>query len=224
MYSDAENIKVLESFFDVSEQLESTLKDERLLKIWDEQSILPSYAIGTLVSHMACVLLRIESSVQKRASESAVEVTYEYYIVNDVLRDPEGFEDGISSVMLQEAVYKAEEGQDQVLKSVTSTIERLKSYLNMSMLNELIPLVSVRNGAVKLADFLKWKITELVVHFDDLMASDEEFDFFNGLTEDSMEIAIEVCQDTVKSRYGSSNLLRSMARQERCHFYQIIAL
>ncbi len=224
MYSNSENEKVLSSFFHVCELVESVLKDEKVSADWNKYSVLPSYNIGTLVCHMACVLLRIESSVQKRAPDGAVEVTFEYYFVNDVLRDPEGFEDGISTVMLKEAEYKAEDGLDQVYKSVAMTNERLKEYLNIGMLNDLIPLVAVRNGAAKLKDFLKTRIADLVVHFDDMMASSESLDTYNLLSEDDIEIAMDVCLQTVKARYGRADLLRSMARQERCNFSRIIAM
>jgi hypothetical protein len=220
----ADNINVLDTFFNLSQLVVDLLGKQTINEMWQDSTVLPNYSVGLLLSHITSSFLRVETVSESKAPDNFIEVSYEYYYGNDVLRDPDGYEDGISIVMLKESQLKVESGPDQIRRSLELSSDRLRSKLNKDVLDEFIAVVSVKNGAAKLADFMRTRITDIVVHLDDLFVTSKDLGTFDQIDDRAVDIALYVCQSIVLAHYGKTDLLRSVARQERCNFAKIVAL
>jgi hypothetical protein len=188
---------------------------------WTHASALSGYTVGGLVGHAVLGLAWTRTVVSRpvstpvsrpAATDPLVLSLGEWFgqIKPGVAADNDGDRYG---PMRMEAEAFATRGHGEVITALGRTTVRVDAALADADLDWLVSLEPVRPNPVPLADFLRTRLIELVVHADDLAAS---IDLTEAPVDPAaLDVVLAALLDIGRAQHGDIGVLRAMTRGER---------
>jgi hypothetical protein len=182
---------------------------------WDAGSALEGYAVAGLAGHLARAVLTVETYLD-RAPDGVEDDAGALTDASGYLVAVLGEEDPVSSdlhrgVRLRGAETAAD-GPSALAAAVRDTVARLGGRLDEATLGR--PLRVLDGVTLTVADYLRTRLVELVVHLDDLAVSVER-SFADTLPDEAFAEVADVLARVAVRRHGGLATVRSLARRER---------
>jgi hypothetical protein len=182
---------------------------------WDADSALEGYAVAGLAGHLARAVLTVETYLD-RAPDGVEDDASALTDASGYLAAVLGEEDPVSSdlhrgVRLRGAETAAD-GPSALAAAVRDTVARLGGRLDEATLGR--PLRVLDGVTLTVADYLRTRLVELVVHLDDLAVSVER-SFADTLPDEAFAEVADVLARVAVRRHGGLATVRSLARRER---------
>ncbi|HEY3842368.1 MAG TPA: maleylpyruvate isomerase N-terminal domain-containing protein [Acidimicrobiales bacterium] len=181
---------------------------------WAGPSALVGYSIGGLVAHGAVAgVLRLEQVLGEPEPTDGTEVDVAAYYGPNRVGGVDGA-DPLLAMARAAGEELAQRGHAGVLESCRQGRTRLGAVLPEARADRVVPVLRVRGGVTPLADYLRTRVLELLVHGDDVVAS------VPGLTvpdppSAAVEVCLGLCLDLSRARLGDVATLRAFTRAER---------
>jgi hypothetical protein len=182
---------------------------------WDEPSALAEMTVGGLASHLAQMLAGpvgwLQAGPDLAAGRTVVSLVEMY---GRVRLDPDlGLADPVATTVREWASDGADAGAADVALAARSDLDRLGALLPGADPATPIPSVLVDGIAMTLADYLRTRCVEFVVHGDDLAAS-------IGVAPPTplpaaADITVTTLMQLCRARAGDAAVIRALTRTER---------
>jgi hypothetical protein len=184
-------------------------------KAWDQPSALEGYSVGAIVAHVNAAIgwlghlldAPAEPDLRPTPPTAYLRFTHGLKVGSD---GPERHPHDVLHDQFERAATRGwESNRDKFL----GLIERLTARLEGESATRLLDLRPTAPLVVRLGDFLRTRVLELVVHGDDLAVS-------AGLDappppEGAATVAIDVMLAVARAAHGDLAVVRALARRER---------
>jgi hypothetical protein len=181
---------------------------------WDEPSTMEGYVVGAVVGHVNTAIEPLESVLDRPASSDLKVIRLGRYYTGMKIESPDDAQkQPIHGVVRKLSDEAAREGLEANTARFRSLVERLGTRLASEEGDRLLDLRPIAPIAIRLDDFLRTRVMELVVHTDDLAAS-------AGVgppqpSPGAATVAIETLMATARATHGDLTVIRALARRER---------
>jgi hypothetical protein len=182
---------------------------------WETPSALEGYTVAGLAGHLARAVLTVETYLDRAdaaAPTSAEGLTDASGYLVAVLGDADPIRSDLHTGVRRRGEETAADGPAALAARVRETTERLHLRLDE---DTLARPVGVLDGVVlTVADYLRTRIVELVVHLDDLAVSVDR-PLTDGLPDAAFAEVADVLARVAVRRHGGLATVRALARGER---------
>ena len=176
---------------------------------WEHDSALRGYTVGGLAGHLARGVTTVQTYLEGPPPEHPSIVDASGYFAV-VLADEDAVGSELHRRIRERGVELAAQGPEQLAGHLAGVLDRLASALRDD--EELHRPLAVRDGiAIRLEDYLRTRLVELVVHLDDLAASGV---VVGAVPSEAVVTTAEVLGGLAGRRHGTA-AVRSLARAER---------
>jgi hypothetical protein len=186
----------------------------QVASLWEEPSALANYTVGGVAAHaVQGGLMRLEQLLKKPQPSGLRTVEVGEYFGPNRLSEP-GHDDALFVRLRAGAEEFALQGQSEIVSTGLTSREALAVTLPQQPAHRAVPSVRVPEGQVPLADYLRTRVLEVVVHGDDLAASVVGWRPPDP-PPDAVAVCLGVCVDLARFRVGDVATLRAFTRAER---------
>lgn len=205
--------EVTRAFREAADAFGEVLDRPEVSKSWTEASAMDGYTVGAVVGHVNAAIGWLEALLDASPPADLRPMRLGSYY-RGMKREPEaGAPHPVHDVVRELSEGAARHGCEANREKFRSLVERLVARLEGESGERLLDLRPMVPAAIRLGDFLRTRVVELVVHADDLAAS-------IGVepvppSEDSATVAIEVMTAVARMAHGDLAVVRALARRER---------
>lgn len=190
----------------------SVVTSEAVAQHWDAASALPGFTVGGLAAHLYGAMRRFERALDVPPDPAWRMLRLaDFYSANRV-DDAAGLDAPFQVAIRDHAHQLATRGPAAVAAKFATLTDRLAVALPTLAPRRPVPVWQVPDGATTVADYLRTRVVELVVHADDLAVS-------VGTTVDLPDVAVstavEVFVELARARAGDVAVVRAFTRAER---------
>lgn len=206
-----ESMDMTEVFLRTAGVAEDLVGDQEVERRWGDSSALQSYTVGGLAAHLARAVLTVDSYLQAaEPPQGWPRVDPAGYFVS-VLGDHEPVDSDLHRGVRRRADEAAADGPAAVRATMSAARERLRHQLEAEPPGRR---VQVHDGlAIRLDDYLRTRLVELVVHSDDLAVSVDTDSL--AISAEAYAVVARVLAGLAAAREGGLATMRSLARRER---------
>jgi hypothetical protein len=188
------------------------LDDSAPAEAWPNPSALAGYTVGGIVGHVNVAVGWLEPLLVVAVPADARPIRPGRYYTGMKLVPSAAEQHPMHDVIREMSENTAARGHEANLTQFRALIERLRAALAGQPDDRLLDLRPIVPAYVRLDDFVKTRIVELVVHADDLAASVRTA---APLPEAAATAAIDALVATARAAHGDIAVLRALARRER---------
>jgi uncharacterized protein (TIGR03083 family) len=204
---------VLPSFRTAGEWFAEFAGRDEVVQRWAEPSALTGYSIGGLVGHVAAAVGWLGPLLETTDPGGEVPVwSVADYLAPFPVHSQADLEGPLHTAARAQGERSAQRGPKETLTRFVERFDTVVTRLAGDNLDRTVDLRPTLPAAIRLGDFLRTRVVELVVHGDDLAAS-------IGVTAeppaDAMAVATEALVAVAVSTHGPIAVLRALARRER---------
>lgn len=199
------------AFGQAAEATSTLLRSPAVAARWREPSALEGMTVGGITAHVHGALRRLDLALDEELPRTPVPVGIpEFFGANRI----DGDEDrqGLHALIRQDAEHRAERGHVAVTQRFDELVQRLTSRLAGASATTMVPVLQVRDGVTSLADYVRTRVVELVVHADDISAS---VGMAPSFPPEPLSVAAGTLFELARARVGDLAVVRAMARSER---------
>ncbi|MGH9041377.1 MAG: maleylpyruvate isomerase N-terminal domain-containing protein [Acidimicrobiia bacterium] len=203
--------EVTHAFFAAAETFDRLLDAPEVIARWDEPSALSGYSVGGIVGHVTMAVGWLEPMLDTGEPSDVPVLGLGDYYASFKITGPE--RSPIHDVIRDLSEEAARPGPTLAAEQLQGIVERLCSRLGDERADRTLDLRPVISAAVRLEDFVRTRVLELVVHADDLAASVglEPPEPAPGAT----AAVLDVLLATARTAHGDLAVIRALARRER---------
>lgn len=197
-------------FLGTAQVAEGFIEHAEVAARWERDSALPGYTVGGLAGHLARAVLTVPRYLDAAGRSQGRPVDASGYFA-EVLGDHDPVASDLHAAVRSRSVQEAEDGPGELIRRMREARQRLATVLDEDRLQRH---VQVRDGLeLSVADYLETRLTELVIHLDDLAVSvDREPP---EVTPEALRCVAAVLGRTAARRVGGWETIRSLSRAER---------
>ena len=183
------------------------LADPAVVAHWDDESILPQFAVSGLAGQLAPSVLQVEWYLDADVADAEVITAGQYYVGLVGVTDPAS---ELNTGVRRRGDEEAMDGPNALVERTDAAVARLTTRLPAEPSNRCL---NAFGRTLLLDEYLKTRLVEMTVHMDDLALS-------VGLAPpeappDAYGVAIETLVGVATLRHGSLAILRALTRHER---------
>lgn len=201
---------VTELFLDLAGRAAGLVSSDEVRARWDEASALQGYTVAGLAGHLGRAVLTVEKYLGAGGTDAPGRMNAARYFAA-ILGDHDPIGSGFHGQVRARGEETAAAGAEALAQAVLDSCERLRNQLDERALAGGVEVLAGVNMTV--ADYLKTRVVELVVHMDDLAVSVGLADL--ELPGGAHELAAGVLGELAAIRSGGWATVRSLARAER---------
>lgn len=203
---------VREAFLDAAGTFDRLLDAPELASAWNKPSALAGYTAGAIVGHVHAALAWLEPLLDAAEPSDLRPIRLGNYYTGLKITD-ESAPNPFHEVLRGMSEKAADHGPESTIERFRTLTGRLEGRLQDQHDDRALDMRPLVPAAVRLSDFLRTRVLELVVHADDLAAS-------VALepptpTPAAADIALDVLLRTARSAHGDLAVVRALARKER---------
>jgi uncharacterized protein (TIGR03083 family) len=205
--------EVTRAFLEAADAFAGLLELPEVAARWDEPSTMDGYVVGAVVGHVNMAIRPLEAALEKPAPSDLKVIRLGRYYTGMKIDTPDDAQKPIHDVVRALSSEAAREGLEANADRFRSLVERLGKRLAGEDGDRLLDLRPIVPIAIRLDDFLRTRVMELVVHADDLAVSAGV-----GPPQPSpvaATVAIEALMATARANHGDLTVIRALARSER---------
>jgi hypothetical protein len=207
------SLEAVDSYLGAVDWLRGLLGRAEVVGAWPEPSAIAGYTVGGVASHAVHSVLWLEQLLQDVEPVGLRPVTLlEYFGPNRVEGSVDA--DPFSASLRAAAEAFAQTGPEIVSAACITARDELVGLLTGVSSTRPVRVVRVPGGQVPLAEYLRTRILELVVHGDDVVSSVPGMSVASPPA-DSMATCMDVCLELARARAGDLSILRAFTRRER---------
>ncbi len=174
---------------------------------WGRPSVLARMSVGDLAGHLARSILQVEWYLDAPHRDETPVDAARYFIREG---DPADLDSAHNQGIRERSTEVARQGHGELVSSTRATLDRLRDRLPAEPEGRLLEALG---WVLPLDEYLKTRLVEITVHFDDLRLS-------TGVTEgplpaEAIRVAVETLLDVARRRHGMAAVLTALARRER---------
>ncbi|HUC06047.1 MAG TPA: maleylpyruvate isomerase N-terminal domain-containing protein [Acidimicrobiales bacterium] len=213
MVTDVLDADAVSAYLEAVGWLEDLIASEQVGAAWSLPSSLAHYSTGGVAAHAvyAGVLRLVQMLEEAEPHVSSLVSVAEYYGANRL--DPTGVEDPLFVILREGAEKVARQGHERLLSTCRAAHAELRRALPLESASRRIAVARVPGGSSTLADYLRTRVVEIVVHGDDVVTS------VKGLVSvpprRALDDCLALCLELARSRVGDLGVLRAFTRAER---------
>lgn len=202
---------VTELYLTTARAAEELLARREVADRWTHDSALRGYTVGGLAGHLARAVLVVPQYLDQPATTSGAPVDAAGYFAV-VLGD----HDPLTSPMHEAVRARADEAASAGAADLVERVARTRSRLEASLTDEVVAgHVTVKDGLVMtVGDYLGTRLTELVVHVDDLAVS-LDLPVPGAIPDAAFTCVAAILGRLAALRTGGIQTVRGLARAER---------
>ena len=174
---------------------------------WEQPSVLARMSIGDLAGHLARSILQVEWHLDAPHSDTEPVDAARYFIREG---DPTDLDSAHNQGIRERSSEVARQGYQQLVSSTRATLDRLRDWLPTEPDGRLLEALG---WVLPLDEYLKTRLVETTVHFDDLRLSTGVTD--GPLPAQAIEVAVDTLLEVARRRHGMAAVLTALARRER---------
>src|SRR2546421_3257837 len=208
--------EVVTAFREAAEAFGEIVARPEVGKAWEQPSALEGYSVGAVVTHVNAAigwlghLLDAPAEPDLRPTPPADYLRFVHGLkIGSDGPDRHPLHDVLHDQFERAATRGLESNRDKFL----GLVERLAARLEGESAARLLDLRPTAPLVVRLGDFLRTRVLELVVHGDDLAVS-ASLDA-PPLPEGAAAVAIDVMLAVARAAHGDLAVIRALARRER---------
>jgi hypothetical protein len=180
---------------------------------WSEPSCVASYTVGGVGAHAVHSVMWLEQILRDTEPTDLRLLTVgEFLGPNRVKGGPD--EDPFSAALRTAAEAFALVGAPVVVAACNVSRDEVAALLAEAPAGRAVPVVRAAGGQVPLADYLRTRVLEMVVHGDDVACSVPDMRAPEPPAA-SLDVCLDVCMQLACSRTGALGALRAFTRAER---------
>ena len=205
--------EVTRAFLEAADTFAGLLELPEVAARWDEPSTMEGYVVGAIVGHVNTAIAPLESALERPVPSDLKVIRLGRYYTGMKIDSPDDAAKPIHDVVRDLSNEAAREGLEANAARSRSLAERVGKQLADEAGERLLDLRPIVPIAIRLDDFLRTRVMELVVHADDLAASagvDPPHPSPAAAT-----VAIETLMATARATHGDLTVIRALARRER---------
>jgi len=174
---------------------------------WEQPSVLARMSVGELAGHLARSILQVEWYLDAPYRDAAPIDAATYYVREG---DTADLDSAHNQGIRARSVETARPGHDHVVASIRSTLDRLRVRLPTEPEGRLVEALG---RVLPLDEYLKTRLIEITVHFDDLSLSTG----FAGVLPppEAIAVAVETLFVAAQRKHGPAAVLTALTRRER---------
>lgn len=197
-------------FLETAQVAEGAIEHPEVAARWERDSALAGYTVGGLAGHLARAVLTVPRYLEAAGRTQGRTVDASGYFV-EVLTDHDPVTSDLHAAVRARSVQEAEGGPGELVHRMREARQQLVAVLDEDRLQRH---VQVRDRLeLSVADYLETRLTELVVHLDDLAVSvDREPP---EVAPEALRCVAAVLGRTAARRVGGWETIRSLSRAER---------
>jgi uncharacterized protein (TIGR03083 family) len=180
---------------------------------WSSPSAVSGFTVGGLVGHVAAAVAWIAPLLAAPAPDDARTIGLGEYCLPFAAPSAADLAGEVYTAVRAQGERGAQRGAVETVVRLRTRVDQLREQLSGADRDRLLDLRPTLPCAIRLDDFLKTRVLELVVHGDDLAAT-------LGLTlappEDAAAVTLETLIAAARSKHGDVEVIRAFARAERC--------
>jgi hypothetical protein len=206
-------LEAVDAYLGAVDWLRGLLGRSEVVGAWPEPSAIAGYTVGGVASHAVHSVLWLEQLLRDVAPVGLRSVTLlEYFGPNRV----EGSDDmdPFSASLRAAGEAFAQTGPDIVVAACVTARDELVGLLTNASAARPVPVVRVPGGQVRLDQYLRTRVLELIVHGDDVVCSVAGMSVASPPPE-SVATCLGVCLELARARTGDFPVLRAFTRRER---------
>lgn len=205
--------EVTKAFLDAGGVFAALLERDEVAARWDEPSTMKDYTVGDLAGHVTVATVPLESALERPPPADLKVIRLGRYYAGMRIAAPEDLDKPIHGAMQALSHTAARDGAEVSADRFRSLFERLGKRLPGEEADRLLDLRPVVPIAIRLEDFVRTRVIELVVHTDDLAVS-------VGVdppqpSPAAANVVIEALMATVRAGHGDLSVIRALTRGER---------
>jgi hypothetical protein len=181
---------------------------------WELRSDLPDLSVGALVGHVCRGILRVESLLDAdNGSSKSLTSAAEYYVP---FARSSSAADERNRVARDLAMDASRAGSATLLATVRDCLARVTSRLMVEPIERRVEVPrssTVESVCLLLDEYLKVRVVEQMVHYDDMARSLPEASS-TAVDVEACKVAIDVLVGSATLRHGPRAVLRALARHE----------
>ncbi|MGH8992166.1 MAG: maleylpyruvate isomerase N-terminal domain-containing protein [Acidimicrobiia bacterium] len=202
---------VIKAFAAAAGTFDGLLDAPEVTEAWEKPSALAGYTVGGIVGHVSVALAWTEPLLAAPEPSDLRPIRLGNYYTG--LKITEDTRHPMHDAIRDRSESSAGHGPAETAARFRALIERLLAGLADEPGDRILDMRPLVPAAVRLDDFLRTRVLELVVHADDLAAS-------VALeppqpSPEAMAAALDVLLDTARTAHGDLAVLRALARKER---------
>lgn len=197
----------LPAFLDAAAAASGLLAQPEVARHWDDDSALEQFSVSGLAGQLLRALTTVEGYLGTRPVDEHPVSAGEYFtrLVSSDITQP-----GNQAIRARGEAMAAG-GPAAVANLARTTCEQLSARLPGEDLER--PVMVAGDLVLSLAEYLRTRVVELVLHGDDLAVSVGLS--FRPPSADVTAVAISTLVDVARVRHGDMPVLRALARRER---------
>lgn len=203
---------IVRLILDVGRGVIELLQSEAVEESWDQPSALEGYTVGALAGHLSRGLLTVDkylSSGPPTVPDPVLISAARYFAT--VLADHDPVNSEFHRAVRSRADEAAAEGPRDLAETVRGVTEQLERRLDAETLST--PIEVLDGVTLTVAEYLKTRLVELVIHMDDLAVSVGVS--APSLPADACVVVAGILGELAAMRSGCMDTIRSLARAER---------
>ena len=199
---------VVRAFLDAAEQASALLGRSEVARRWDDPSVLPEFSVAGLAGHLLRGITTPEQYLDRPEPEGAPISAARYFCALTPPHDPQA---PASQAIRARGEEAAAGGPAVVAGEARAARRRLERRL--AEVPATRRLLVAGDLVLELAEYLRTRVVELVVHTDDLVLSAQIDPPPYGTR--TSEVAVDTLVDVARARHGDAAVLRALTRRER---------
>jgi hypothetical protein len=202
------------AFFEAAELASNLLAQDVVARRWTDGSALAGMSVGGLAAHIYLGVRRLEASLEEALPEVPTTVGVAAFYGANRVDHPDDLATGMQRYVRDESEQRAARyGPGGTHQRFVRVVGRLQDRLPETPLVRPVPVLQVPDGVTPLAEYLATRVTELVVHSDDLAASVDLPPL--ALPGKAASVAVDVLVTLARGRSGDLEVIRALSRRER---------
>lgn len=201
-----------DQFLRCAETAAALIDSEAVSSAWESASALDGYTVGGLAGHLARAVLTVERYLDQPSPPADAELADAAGYFTRVLGSHDPVDSEMHQRVRERGASTAAEGPAALAGQVRETIDALRERLAGDRLSEAVQVLD--GVTLTLAEYLRTRVVELVVHLDDLAVSvgrPGPPDLPAAIYRTVAAVLGQVAAD----RAGGLQTVRSLARRER---------
>ena len=194
-------------FLDTAEVFVDMLGSDAVADQWDRPSALDRMTVGHLAGHTSRAVLTLSRYLDQPVEGDPVDAVA--YVLT--ISDDHDITSPLHRQIRERAAAEAEVGRDGVVEETLRALTQLRLHLPET---EPSRLIAVLGGIpIRIDEYVKTRLLELVVHMDDLAASLDAPPPDVG--DEALEIVSTLLSTVADVKHGAWAVIRAFTRRER---------
>ena len=204
---------VTRAFLEAADSFRELLQRREVADCWDEPSTMEGYTVGDLAGHVTVATAPLEWTLERPPPSDLKVIRPGRYYAGMRIGTSEDAQKPIHGAMHDLSHVAGGKGAEANRDRFCALVGRLGKQLAGEEADRLLDLRPVIPIAVRLDDFVRTRVVELVVHADDL-ATSVAVDPPQP-SQAAATVAIETLMATARAGHGDRSVIRALTRRER---------